>query len=387
MTATAHAPVAAPPSTERWLLTGFFAGAGAVMAVFGARLPSVQDTAHLGHGRLSLVLFAAAAGMVGGLQLGGRLAHRHGPSRLLAAPGVAFGLTVVLLAQCRTLTTLIAAAALFGVTHGILDVGINAAAVNCQNAYGRPIMASLHASYSLGAMGGAVLAAGTARVAYSAMYTAIGLLAALAAAATMPTIRSSTQLDEDPTEKRGTARGPAAVPRRTVWLLSALAAACLLGEGAALDWSAVHLSGLGASDSVAAATYAIYSAAMATGRLLGDRLTARYGAPAVVRRGAIVAAVGMGFSLVVGNTPAALAGWMALGLGLSITVPSLITAAGRGGPRAVGTVAAVGYVGLVAGPAAIGALASLTSLPLALVLPAALAAVVAATSRHALETR
>ncbi|MGW0334330.1 MFS transporter [Streptomyces sp. NPDC003011] len=386
MTATAHAPVAAPPVTERRLLTGFFAGAGAAMAVWGARLPAVQDTAHLGAGRLALVLFAAAAGMVGGLQLGGRLAHRHGPSRLLAGPGVAFGLTLVLLAQCRTLTTLMMAALLFGITHGILDVGINSAAVNCQNAYGRPIMASLHAAYSLGAMGGAVLAACTARVSYSAMYTAVGLLVALAAAATLPTIRSATQLDEDPTVESAAHRSTA-VSRRTVWLLSALAAACLLGEGAALDWSAVHLSDLGASDSVAAATYAIYSAAMATGRLLGDRLTSRYGAPAVVRTGAVVAAGGLGLSLAVGTVPAALAGWTALGLGLSITVPSLITSAGRGGPRAVGTVAAVGYVGLVAGPAAIGALASLTSLPFALVLPAVLAAVVAVTSRHALEPR
>ncbi|MEV6403934.1 MFS transporter [Streptomyces bobili] len=385
MTATAHAPVATPPVTERRLLTGFFAGAGAAMAVWGARLPAVQDAAHLGPGRLALVLFAAAAGMVGGLQLGGRLAHRHGPSRLLAGPGVVFGLTLVLLAQCRTLTTLMMAAVLFGITHGILDVGINSAAVNCQNAAGRPIMASLHAAYSLGAMAGAVLAAGAVRVSYSVMFTTVGLLVALAATATVPTIRSATQLDEDPVKSK--AHRSTAVSRRTVWLLSALAAACLLGEGAALDWSAVHLSDLGASESVAAATYAIYSAAMATGRLLGDRLTSRYGAPAVVRTGAVVAAVGLGLSLVVGTVPAALAGWTTLGLGLSITVPSLITSAGRAGPRAVGTVAAVGYVGLVAGPAAIGALASLTSLPIALVLPAVLAAVVAVTSRHALEPR
>ncbi|GAB7101690.1 hypothetical protein JCM4814A_00040 [Streptomyces phaeofaciens JCM 4814] len=66
--------------------------------------------------------------------------------------------------------------------------------------------------------------------------------------------------------------------------------------------------------------------------------------------------------------------------------PSLITAAGRGGPRAVGTVAATGYIGLLAGPAAIGALASILTLPTALVLPVALAAVVAATARRALES-
>ncbi|MFE2040270.1 MFS transporter [Streptomyces sp. NPDC059477] len=379
--ASAHASAAASPEAARWLLTGFFAGLGGAMAVWGARLPSVQEAARLDAGRLSLVLLAAAAGMVGGLQLGCRLAHRHGPSRLLVGPGTAFGLTLVLLAQCRTLTTLIAAAAVFGVAHGILDVGINSAAVNCQAACGRPIMASLHAACSVGGVGGAALAAGTARVSHSVMFTAVGVLVALAATAATPAIRLAAQLDAP---ARSAAAGSAAGSRRRVSLLSALAAACLLSEGAALDWSAIHLSGLGATDAVAAAAYAVYSAAMAVGRLLGDGLTARFGAPAVVRTGAVVAAVGLGGSLVIGNVPAALAGWAALGLGLSVTVPSLITAAGQGGPRAVGTVTAVGYIGLAAGPGAIGLLASLTSLPVALALPAALAALVATASHRAL---
>ncbi|MEV7283244.1 MFS transporter [Streptomyces sp. NPDC093252] len=385
-TASAHTSLAVSLETSRRLLTAFFAGLGAAMAVWGARLPSVQDAAQIGAGRLSLVLLAAALGMVAGLQLGCHLAHRHGPSRLLAGPGAVFGLALVLLAQCRSLSTLIAAATLFGLAHGVLDVGVNSAAVNCQTAYGRPIMASLHAACSVGGVGGAALAAGAARISHTLLFTVVGALVALAAAVAAPALRLAPQLDADPAGA-GAHRDPGSSSRRTVWLLAALAAACLLSEGAALDWSAVHLSGLGATEAVAAAAYALYSAAMAVGRLLGDRLTERYGAATVVRAGAVVAAVGLGGSLLVGNVAGALAGWAALGLGLSITVPSLITAAGRGGPRTVGAVTAVGYIGLVAGPAAIGALATLTSLPLALALPAVLAAVVALTSRRALEPR
>jgi hypothetical protein len=48
-------------------------------------------------------------------------------------------------------------------------------------------------------------------------------------------------------------------------------------------------------------------------------------------------------------------------------------------------VAATGYLGLLVGPAVIGLLASLTTLPAALALPVLLAAVVAASSRRALE--
>ncbi|MFJ1874187.1 MFS transporter [Streptomyces chartreusis] len=385
MTTTIAVVPPAPPRASRRLLTGVFALVGVGMAVWGARMPAVQAAASLGPGRLALVLLAAAAGMVAGLQIGGHLAERHGPARLLVGPAIVFGLAIAALGQCRTLTSLSVAAMAFGLAHGLIDVGANTAAVHCQRGYGRPIMSSLHAAYSLGALGGAALAAVTTWLPHRTLFAAVGVGTVLAAVAAAPAVRRLHGADSPDLVNDPTSDAPSRLGRSTMWLLGALAAACLLGEGAAADWAAVHLHSLNASESAAAAAYALYSAAMASGRLLGDRLTARYGAAAVVRTGALFAAAGLGTALAVGSPTAALAGWMALGLGLSTAVPSLITAAGRGGPRVVGAVAATGYIGLLAGPAAIGALASITSLPSALTLPAVLAAAVALTARRALE--
>jgi MFS family permease len=306
--------------SSRRLLSGVFALLGVVMAVWGARMPAVQAAAHLGPGRLAIILLAAAAGMVCGLQLGGRLAHRYGPARLLAGPALIFGLSLALLGTCRTLASLALIAVVFGIGHGLLDVGANSAAVNLERAYRRRIMSSLHCAYSLGALAGAGLAAITAWAPYRIVFMTVGVLTALAAVAATPLIRSARHLDtpahQDPTKPADTPQ----LASRMVWLLGFLAAACLLGEG-------IH------------------------------------------------------------SAPAALIGWMALGLGLSTAVPSLISAAGRGGPRAVGAVAATGYLGLLTGPAAIGGLASLTSLPAALALPVLLAAVVALSAHRALDAR
>ncbi|MFB7294032.1 MFS transporter [Actinacidiphila glaucinigra] len=380
----------APPVTARRLLTGYFAGLGALMAIWGARMPAVQAAAALSAGRLSLVLLAAAAGMVAGLYAGGRIAHRHGAAALLTAPAVALAAALAALGACRTLPALIAAALVFGLAHGLLDVGANVAAVRCQDAYGRSIMSSLHAGFSLGALLGAAAAATTAHTGHARVFLIAGLGAATLALLTAPAVRNVTALATNQPDSSGGSAPELAAPgrgRAGLCLLGALAAACLLGEGAAADWSAVHLHELHTTAAVSASAYAVYSAAMATGRLAGDRLTTRYGAPALVRAGALLATAGLGTGLLVGTAWSALVGWAALGLGLSTTVPALITAAGRHGPRAVAAVTATGYVGLLAGPAAIGALASLTgSLPLALVLPVLLAAAVAAASRHALES-
>ncbi|MCX4826565.1 MFS transporter [Streptomyces sp. NBC_01142] len=388
-TTNAQAVPTAPPTADRRLLTGVFAALGIAMAVWGARLPAVQTAVHLSAGQLAIVLLGAAAGMVAGLQAGGRLAARRGPSHLLVGPTIAFGCSLILLGQCRTLPTLVLGAAVFGCAHGLLDVGANSSAVNCQRAYQRPIMSGLHAAYSIGALGGAALVVATTWMPYRLLFTLVGAGTVLAALAAHRAVRTAQSLDGMSERAEPADEDTQVVPSRrvTVWLLGALAAACLLAEGAAADWSAVHLRSLHASEATAAAAYAVYSAAMAIGRLFGDRLTSRYGAPAMVRAGAVLATVGLGAGVAIGTTPSALLGWMAIGLGLSTAVPSLITAAGRGGPRAVGAVAATGYLGLLAGPAAIGALASLTSLPAALALPVVLAACVALTAHRALEQR
>ncbi|GHH95448.1 MFS transporter [Streptomyces capillispiralis] len=367
---------------SRVLLTGYFLGLGVVMAVWGARMPAVQHAAHLTTAGLSLVLLAAAVGMVAGLQAGGRLARPDRLPLLLIGGAVALAAALALLGQCRTLASLLAAALAFGAAHGVLDVVANTAAVRCQNAADRPVMSSLHAAYSIGALGGAALAAATARTAHSALFLATGLaLTATVLVAGPRTLALSGADQSEPSEPQGPGQGRAG----SVWLLGALAAASLLGEGAAADWAAVHLHTLHATTALSATAFALYSTGMAIGRLTGDRLTAALGASAVVRTGAALAAAGLATGVLVDSVPAALAGWAVFGLGLSGTVPSLIAAAGRHGPRAVATLSVTGYLGLLAGPAVIGALASATTLPTALLLPALLAAALAALTRRALE--
>ncbi|MFJ7969442.1 MFS transporter [Streptomyces sp. NPDC096324] len=368
---------------SRTLLTGYFLGLGVVMAVWGARMPAVQHAAHLTTGSLSLVLLAAALGMVAGLQAGGRLARPERLPLLLIGGAVALAAALALLGQCRTLASLLAAALVFGAAHGVLDVAANTAAVRCQNAIGRPVMSSLHAAYSIGALGGAALAAAAAGQAHSTLFLAVGVALMVSVLVAGPRTLALSGADHSTTSGLQEAgRGRAA---GRVWLLGALAAASLLGEGAAADWAAVHVHALHAGAAVAASAFALYSTGMAIGRLTGDRLTTRFGAPAVVRTGAMLAAAGLATGVLADNMPAALAGWAVFGLGLSGAVPSLITAAGRHGPRAVATVSVTGYLGLLAGPALIGALASATTLPTALLLPVLLAAALAALTPRALE--
>lgn len=116
------------------------------------------------------------------------------------------------------------------------------------------------------------------------------------------------------------------------------------------------------------------------GRLLGDRLTARFGPVAFVRARAAVSVVGLGASLAVAHPVGALVGFGCAGLGFSIIFPLALSAAGRAkgmstGP-AIAAVATAGYFGFLVGPPSIGFVAEALGLGVSLYIVVALSAAI-----------
>ena len=170
-------------------------------------------------------------------------------------------------------------------------------------------------------------------------------------------------------------------------LLGVAAFAGHLAEGAAMDWASLHARWvLHADAATAPLAYTIFSVAMTTVRLLGDPIRARLGSVRTIRLAGILATCGYALVLVsplVGEGVQVLvawSGWALAGVGLATVVPVLFSAVGAsGGPvgRGLALVTAFGYSGLLLGPAVLGYIAESSSLPVALFVPAVLAAVVA----------
>jgi predicted MFS family arabinose efflux permease len=166
-------------------------------------------------------------------------------------------------------------------------------------------------------------------------------------------------------------------PTKGLAALGALAFCVLLAEGSVADWSAVYLrESVGTSEAVAAAGLAGFSLTMAIGRLAGDRLTRALGPSLLAGGGALLAALGLGAGLSLQEPAAAIVGFVAMGAGLAAAFPLVVTAAanspeGSSG-AALAAVTTAGYSGFMIGPPIIGLVAELTSLRVALLLPAAL---------------
>jgi len=167
----------------------------------------------------------------------------------------------------------------------------------------------------------------------------------------------------------------------TLVCLAAMAFGSFLAEGVVADWSAVYLhSSLGAPVGLAAIGYTVFSCTMTAGRLTGDRAADLAGPDRLVRLSAGLAAVGFGVALLIGQVWSGLVGFALLGVGLSVVVPLVFTAAaapGRPGPN-LALVTTSGYVGRLVGPALVGGLAEAIGLHAALGIDVVLCAMCAA---------
>jgi predicted MFS family arabinose efflux permease len=343
----------------------FFAN-GAALASWYPHIPSVQARLGIGTGTLGLALLGLAAGALGAMPLAGWLLSRVGSRRLVAVTllGVCFTLPLPVLAGSTLWLAL--ALVVFGACNGALDVSMNAHAVALEKRSGGHFLSRLHALFPVGGLVGAGLAA----LALAEGMTPFRHLLACASVLGTGSLVALARLPALPTE---TTENPPhlAGPVRPVLTLGLIGFCGLAAEGAMGDWTAIWLQRwLGTSAAVAACAFAVFSLAMAAGRLAGDHLVARQGARAQLEAGGILAASSLGIALLVGHPLAALAGCVGMGLGLANVIPIVFresaTVPGLAPGQGLAAATTVGYCGFLAGPPAIGFVADATGLPRAL---------------------
>jgi hypothetical protein len=260
------------------------------------------------------------------------------------------------------------AATALGAVHGATDAAMNAYAVTVERLDGRPILNGCHAAWSVSAVVASLTAAALARagVASTAHLVAAAVVLLAGGLVLGPLLRADHDSGPVPARPRVGWRGGWS---RTSIALGLTGTALMVCEGAALSWGAIFLhDSRGASLGLAATAVTAYMAGQTSGRLVGDRLTMRYGARPVFRTGALVAACGLTAAVLTPQPAAAVAGFAVMGLGTSVLLPLTFSAAGQLDVDGTDTAVLVSrfttftYGGVLLGPAAIGWTAELAGL-------------------------
>lgn len=347
---------------------------GASFSNWLARIPSVRERLALGEKNLGLVLLGTAIGAMLAFRVAGRLIARFGSQKVAACASVAFCLLIQLPAHAPTAWWAFAGLFILGCSSGLMDVGMNAQAVEVERRCGRSILSTFHGVFSLGGLVGATTGSMAAAHGISPS-THLGVMGIILVP---PVLWAGGQLISDDTERAPDKAAP--VFNRALFALGLVAFCSSVGEGAMADWTAVYLrdvlhTGLG----TAALGYAAFSVAMLVGRFTGDRITSAFGPERVVRLGGLLVALGLGAGLMVNTLWSMIVGVVCVGLGLSQAVPVVFRAGGRmpGVPRAaaLSTLATLSYTGFLVGPPAIGLISEYATLRGGLAVVSALALV------------
>lgn len=367
------------PLSMRLAVIGVFASFGLVVATWAVHLPTVKKVVELSSSMLGGVVLILGCGALVGMQLSGVLVDKFGsgPIAVAGAASMAVGVNIPLAATSGPVVA--AGAFVCGIATGLADVAMNAAAVDVERIYGRPIMASFHGVFSVAnvvgaAVGSAGFASGTRTPVTVAGITIVCLIM-LTAASTVLVRGLSKAVDAAPEPDADDPYASAPDKRSgQVLMLGILAFLLMLAEGSATDWSSLHAQEhLHSSPSLGALAFGTFMGAMTIGRFLIDRVVLRVGRPQVVRLGCILAAIGLLIVFISPFLALTLAGWAVVGFGLSGCIPQVFTAAGNINRahegRALSRVVGIGYVAVLGGPAVIGWLADQLSLNTALLLP------------------
>ncbi|MGP5253477.1 MFS transporter [Brachybacterium alimentarium] len=335
----------------RGAVAAMFLTNGALIANILPRYPEIKGELGLANSTYGLVLAAFPAGAILAGLGAGALIRRFGSAPLAVVGTILTALGLIAASWAPVAAALALALLVAGACDAITDVAQNAHGLRVQRGYGRSIINSFHAVWSIGAvLGGSMAAAAIALEVPLRAHLAVS--GTLFAATALVALRfalpgkdpenpaSAVGADGAPgaadaasaAEAAGTA-GAATSARvmrpgrgRTAFLLGALVVIAIGGtlvEDSGNSWATLYLSrDLGAPAAIAATGFIALVGAQFVGRLLGDTLVDRFGQRTVARAGGGIIAVGMATALAVPSVPGTIAGFALAGLGSATLVPA-----------------------------------------------------------------
>ena len=370
--------------TVTFIINGFSAGS------FVARIPDFKRILDVSNATLGLSLLFISAGVFLALKPAGRYSAKFGSQPIIFFSTIALALSYLLLGALFSLTWFWITLFIFGFVLAAQDVSMNAHAVVVEQRAGRRLMSVFHAMFSVGTLFGGILGGVFSQLEITPLSQALLLALAYIVAALLVRpllLPASADTHHFGDEKR--AKHPFIFV-----ILGLFGLFAALSEGAAGDWGGVLArETFGATPFISTLPYIVFCTAMIIGRLSGDYLAHRFGASKVIAAGGVIAGTGLSAGLLIGGIPAIMVAWFLLGIGLSVVIPLMFSAAGTialtkysgviAPSEAVAKVSGVSYFGFVIGPPLIGFIADAFELRWTLMLLAGLSYLLILASRYA----
>ena len=365
---------------------------GFVVGMFVARIPDFKRILEVSNGTLGTSLLFVSIGVFLALKPAGKYSAKFGSQPVIFYATLALSLACILVGLLLSLQWLWFSLFIFGFSLATQDVSMNAHAVVVEQNAGRRLMSVFHGMFSVGTLAGGILGGLLSQWQVTPLEQAFAVaLLIIVLAFTFKPLFLQANIDQ-----HDFSSGPRAKHPFIFWILGFFGLFAAISEGAAGDWGGVLArDAFSATPFVSTLPYIVFCSAMIIGRFSGDYLAHRFGASLVIASGGIISGTGLTVGLIVGGIPAIMVSWFLLGIGLSVVIPLMFSAAGSLATKkyagviapseAVAKVSGVSYFGFVIGPPLIGFIADQIELRWTLFLIAAFSYLLIFASRYAKE--
>lgn len=366
-----------------------FSVCGIASASSFARNPSIRDLVGATPQTLSLALVCVGIGSVSTMPFTGRWVDRWSSTPVIRVAAAVTALSWMGVAFAPNIWMLALVMLVAGAGTGVWDVAMNIQGTTVEQRQNRVHMPMLHAVFSFGSVGGALLGALFARlgIPITVQFPLVWGLALITVVIATTQFIDDRQVATDAiqagpatVQTEPATRAPRAKIGRVEILIGVMMACTALGEGAANDWLGITMVDTrGVAEAVGALALGGFNLTMAIARIVGGKLIAKYGRVPVLRISGLTATIGVLMLALVNSPVVAVIGAALWGLGLAVVFPSGISAAGdlgERGNRSISFVATLGYTGFLLGAPLIGQLTHFMPIDKALLAVAAATSVI-----------
>ena len=303
----------------------FFICPGLSYGIFTSRIPALKHQTQADPAQIGLVLLCVGCASFVSLLTSKKIISRYGDIFILKNGSLAIALSLLLIGLSTTPLMLACTAAVFGLAIGFVDVVMNTQGLLIEQKFKRPALSGMHAANSLGAVVGA----------FSGVVFAYFDINLLIHAAILQVLYLYGRKFAFPllvvNDKTGSALKATKASLNLKHLLKSFSFPPFFNstEGAIAEWGGLLLHDeKGASQSIAALVYALFSSIMVVCRLFGDRLRFYVQDSVILSVGCATSTFGLGLALFSHNIPLSLTGFALTGIGIAPQIPILFSRAG-----------------------------------------------------------
>lgn len=335
----------------------FFAH-GLVFSSWASRIPIIKNALSINEAELGTLLLLMPIGQLSTMVLAGKLISKYGSSQIIKNCFLLYPAFLLLIGLAPSYWVLGAVLFFFGVTGNMCNIAINTQAIEIESITKRTLLSSYHGAWCFAGLIGAVVGLLMINLNVSTFYHFV-LTFILVFSIWLYSKRHLTNVIHKVEPQRQSILkfvNPTLVGLGVIGFLS------MAIEGAMFDWSGVYFQTIvKAPEKLVILGYTSFIFMMTLGRFIGNRVIEKYGKKIVLQCCGILMSSGLFLSVFFPELWICIIAFMIIGLGSSLSVPSVYSTVGKvskvAPSIALSFVSSISFLGFLMGPPLIGYIA------------------------------